>query len=220
MREKQVTAISIDRSSMTTPAVLGMLSGGVAWALLMLPGFSAGKGSYTSTLKGGAEIEISALTIIPGLIFGVIIGFLWHRYGRASTRAAFGYALASGIAYFLAFHVAFNMFDRLPGMLPEDAALVVSGIAAGVVGCCLLGVATVFLFGIPHQSALGLPVLIGGATGVLLPLINVFSDWDGGFLIFLAAWQGAYAASLAPVLRPAPTGTSAPSARSPVSPAV
>jgi hypothetical protein len=218
MREEQVTATPLDRSSAMAPAVFGMLSGGVAWALLMLPGFSAGKGSYTSTLKGGAEVEVSALSIIPGVIFGLIIGFLWHRRGKASARAAFGYALASGIAYFLAFHVAFNMFDRLPGVLPEDAALVVSGVAAGVVGCCLLGVASVFLFGIPYRSVLGLPVLIGGAAGALLPLINVFSNWDGGFLIFLTVWQGAYAASLAPVLRPAPTGTSAPPARSPVSP--
>jgi hypothetical protein len=218
MREERVTATPLDRSSATAPALFGMLSGGVAWALLMLPGFSAGKGSYTSTLKGGAEVDVSALSIIPGVIFGLIIGFLWHRRGKASARAAFGYALASGIAYFLAFHIAFNMFDRLPGMLPEDAALVVSGVAAGVVGCCLLGVASVFLFGIPYRSVLGLPVLIGGAAGALLPLINVFSNWDGGFLIFLTAWQGAYAASLAPVLRPAPTGTSAPPARSPVSP--
>jgi hypothetical protein len=197
----QITPGAADRSNVTTLALLGMLSAGVAWALIM---FTAGQGSYTRMLKVGGEIEVSTLTVLPGLIFGLIIGILWHRRGRASLGVVFGYALAAGVAYFLAFHVAFNVFDRASGLFRGEAALVVSGIAAGLVGSGLLGVATAYLLRAPYQSALGLPVLIGGAAGALLPLINMVSEWDGGFLFFLILWQGAYAASLAPLLHPGP----------------
>ena len=74
----------------------------------------------------------------------------------------------------------------------------VSGIIAGLVGCVLLGIATAYLLRVPYESALGVPVVVGGIAGGLLPLINVLNDW--GFMLFLGLWQGAYAASLAGLL--------------------
>jgi hypothetical protein len=190
-----------DRSNLATCAGLGMLSGGVAWVLVKL----LGNGSYTSVLKGGAVLEVNAFTVLPGLIFGLIIGFLWHRRGMISQLVVLGYALAAGVAFFLSFHIAFNIFDRLSGLsgpMREDAALVVSGIIAGLIACSFLGVVTAKVLRNPYQSALGLPVLVGGAAGALLPLINIFNEWDGGLLVFLVLWQGVYAAGLVRLLRP------------------
>ena len=118
-----------------------MLSGGAAWGLVKL----LGNGSYTSTLKGVAVLEVNTFTVLPGLIFGLIIGFLWHRRGMLSQLGVLGYALAAGVAFFLSFHIALNIFDRLSGLsgpMREDAALVVSGIIAGLIGCCFLGIVT------------------------------------------------------------------------------
>jgi hypothetical protein len=78
----------------------------------------------------------------------------------------------------------------------------VSGIIAGLIGCCFLGVVTAYLLRVPYRSALGLPVLVGSAAGALLPSINLFNEWDGGLLVFLVLWQGAYAAGLVRLLRP------------------
>src|SRR6202795_3753468 len=86
-----------DRSNLATYAALGMLSGGAAWGLVKL----LGNGSYTSTLKGVAVLEVNTFTVLPGLIFGLIIGFLWRRRGMLSQLGVLGYALAAGVAFFL-----------------------------------------------------------------------------------------------------------------------
>jgi len=118
-----------------------------------------------------------------------------------SRLGVLGYTVVAGVGYFISFHIAGNVFDRLSGRLREDVALVVSGIIAGVIGCCFLGVVTARVLRTPYQSALGLPVLVGGVAGAFLPLINLPGDW--GFLAFLVLWQGAYAAGLVRLL-PAP----------------
>ncbi|SRR6266568_5185289 len=188
-----------DRSNLVTCAGLGMLSGGIAWALIMLLGNDSSAG-----ILRGTQFEVSTLTVLPGLTFGLMIGVLWHRRETISRLGLLGYTLAAGAAYFISFHIAVNVFDRLSGSLRDDVALVVSGIIAGLIGCCFLGVVTAYLLRVPYQSALGLPVLVGGTVGAFLPLINLPSD--GGFLVFLVLWQGAYAASLVRLLRPATAG--------------
>ena len=189
--------IGTDRSNLATCAGLGMLSGGVAWVLTMLLGEDSSAG-----ILRGTPFEVSALTVVPGLTFGLVIGLLWRRRGMASKLGVLGYTVAAGVAYFISFHIAVNVFDRLSGLPGEDVALVVSGIIAGLIGCCVLGMVTAYLLRVPYQSALGLPVLVGGAAGAFLPLINLPGDW--GFLAFLVLWQGAYATGLVRLLRPAP----------------
>jgi hypothetical protein len=190
-----------DRSNLATLGVLGMLSGGVAWGLIMLIGALSAQDSYLSKLKGGNEIGIYEVRVLPGLIFGLVIGFLWHRRNMSSPRGVLGYALASTLAYFLAFEFALHTFDRWPGM-SENLSLALSGIIAGLIGCCVLGIATAFLFRISYQSALGLPVLMGTAAGALLPLINLDDAWGVSWLVFYVLWQGAYAASLVRLMQP------------------
>src|SRR5207248_2094488 len=153
-------------------------------------------GSYTATLRG-TNIEVSTLATLPGLIFGVLVGLLWRRRGIVSIASVLGYTLASTVAYYLAFHVAINMFDRLSGISAEHVALIVSGVSAGLLGSYVLGIATNHLLRVRHTSGRGLPVLVGSVAGTLVPLINAFDDWNGGFLLFLISWQGAYAAALA-----------------------
>jgi hypothetical protein len=181
-----------DRSDLASMGVLGMLSGVVAWGLMMLIDHS-----YLSTIKGSDEIGIFEVRVLPGLVFGLVIGFLWHRRGRVSHLGVLGYAIASSVAHLAAFEFALHTFDRWPGFT-ENLALALSGIIAGLIGCCILGTAVVFLLRVPFRSALGVPVLVGAALGVLLPLINLSGDRMGlGWLLFYVLWQGGYAASSA-----------------------
>jgi hypothetical protein len=179
--------MTLDRSNPATLGMLGLLSGGVAWGLIML----------TALLPSGTEVGADALRVVPGLAFGLIVGSLWRRRGMASRGVVLGYTLASGLAYFVAEQFALDMYDRLSGILPGDWRLALDGILAGLVGSCLLGLATVPLLRVPYPSALGWPVFAGGAAGAVLPLINLFEGWAGGYLLFFVVWQGAYAASLA-----------------------
>ena len=184
-----------DRSNLAICAGLGMLSGAAAWALIMLLGNNSSAG-----ILRGTQFEVSVLTVLPGLTFGLMIGLLWHRRGMASRLGLLEYTVAAGGAYFISFHIAVNVFNRLSGSLREDVALVASGIIAGLLGCCFLGVVTAHVLRMPYQSALGLPVVVGSSAGAFLPLINLPGDW--GFLAFLVLWQGAYAAGLVRLLRP------------------
>src|SRR5580704_18037157 len=137
--------MTIDSYNTATLCMLGLLSGGVAWGLIML----------TALLPGGTDVGADALRVVPGLAFGLIVGSLWHRRGMASGVVVLGYALASGLAYFVAEQFALDMYDRLSGILPGDWRLVLDGILAGRIGSGLLGVATVPLLRVPYASALG-----------------------------------------------------------------
>jgi hypothetical protein len=181
-----------DHSDLATLGVLGMISGAVAWGLIMLTDHS-----YLSTIKGSDEIGIIEIRALPGLVFGLVIGFLWHRRGVLSNLGVLGYVIASAVAHFAAFEFALHTFDRWPGVA-ENLALALSGIIAGLIGCCILGTAVVFLLRVPFRSALGVPVLVGAVLGALLPLINLSDDRLGlGWLLFYVLWQGGYAASSA-----------------------
>lgn len=180
----------MDRSTLATLGVLGMISGAVAWGVIMLS-----DGADLGRMKGGEQIGIFEVRVLPGLIFGLVIGSLWHRRGMISRRGVLGYAVASGVAHFVAVEFALHTFDRWPG-ISENLALALSGIIAGFIGCCVLGTAVFFLLRVPFRTALGVPVLVGTALGVLLPLINVGGDRMAlGWLFFYVLWQGGYAAS-------------------------
>jgi len=180
----------MERSTLATLGVLGMISGAAAWGLIMLS-----DGADLSRIKGGEQIGIFEVRVLPGLIFGLVIGFLWHRRGMISRWGVLGYAVASAVAHFVAFEFALHTFDQWPG-ISENLALALSSIIAGFIGCCLLGTAVFFLLRVPLRSALGVPVLVGAALGVLLPLINLNDDRMGlGWLFFYVLWQGGYAAS-------------------------
>jgi hypothetical protein len=166
------------------------MSGAVSWAIIMLT-----DGADLGRIKGGEQIGIFEVRVLPGLIFGLAIGFLWHRRGMISGRGLLGYGVASAVSHFVAFEFALHTFDQWPG-ISENLALALSGVIAGFIGCCLLGTAVVFLLRVRFRSALGVPVLVGAAFGVLLPLINLGDDHLGlGWLAFYVLWQGAYAAS-------------------------
>src|SRR5258708_2654297 len=171
-----------NRSNLPMLGVLGMLTGSAAWLLILL----TSDGMYVAHLRD-TTVELSSLSVLPGLIFGLTIGLRWFRDTMVSFASMLGYVVASTISYFLAFHVAINMFDRLSDLWGENATLIVSGMSAGLLGSYVLGLATSHLLHGGHASVRGLPVLVGTAAGALLPLINVFSDWNGGFLLFLVS---------------------------------
>lgn len=188
-----------DRSNSMTLAALGMFSGAAAWALV---NFTSDTGlRFEWTLFHGAIVFYPA-SVFPGLVFGLIIGVPLRRRGKVDGLRQLGFAAAAAFAYFCAFHVAFHVSDTFsPGdPLGDFVGLAASGIPAGLVGSLVLGLSMRLLFRAPSRLVLRLPVLVGGAAGALLGLI----EYDRTLLAFFVLWQGAYAASLAPLLRRAP----------------
>jgi hypothetical protein len=79
--------------------------------------------------------------------------------------------------------------------------ITVSGIPAGLAGSLVLGVLARALLQVPARLVLRRPVIVGTLAGALLGLGSI-DDHNGlGFLAFFVLWQGAYGASLAPMLQ-------------------
>jgi hypothetical protein len=197
-------AMTDGRSDTAILCALGALSGAVAWALISSAGES-GLPLAWSFFDGA--VELSPLSLLPGLVFGVIIGALLHRRGKASRSTHVWYVIAAGFAYFCAVHVAVRIPMYFPDALNfgESSDLIVSGIFAGLAGSFLLGAFTMRLLNAPGRLLLWVPLLVGTAAGALLGLTkHDHSRWGWTFLAFFVLWQGAYAASLAPLLRALP----------------
>lgn len=192
-----------DRASALTLAVLGMMSGAVAWKLI----------DASDHLGLNFDVEwfvflVLPISIFPGLVFGVVIGtLLWWR-GRLNGARLIGYAIASCVGYFAAFHVAFHIITGLSDD-KSVAGTIAGGVAAGLVGSLMLGWATMWLLRAKSRLALRLPVAIGTAFGALLAFVVDDGGEGLGWLAFFVLWQGGYAASLAPLLRPSEAATTA-----------
>ena len=182
-----------DRSNAIALGALGMLSGAAAWAFV----------NFASMVRG---TEFTALSVAPGLVFGLAIGLLLHHRRKVGGIRYVGYVAAAGLAYFCAYHVAFYVDQTFfTWGFPSGEVVVgfvVSGILAGLVGGLLLGLVTIRLLHVPARVALRWSVGVGGAAGALLGITtHDNTEWGWTYLAFFVLWQGAYAASLAPLLR-------------------
>ena len=177
-------------------------SGAAAWALVPLMDFA---GLHFGR-SGWDVLFIGPLNLVPGLVFGLVIGFLLRRRGGLGAARQVGYVLAAGLGYFAAVHIAIYSGGEL-ARLPFPAALLIRGMLGGLAGSVLLGVLTVWLLRVPAALALRWPVVTGSVAGGLLSLFALDDHSEGASLLeaillaFFVLWQGAYAASLAPLLR-------------------
>ena len=175
-------------------ALLGFVSGGVSWALVNFADEWHLKFEYE-----GYGLELLPVGVYPGLVFGLLFGGFLRFAAGTSWPRTIGYVVASGVAYFAAFHTAFYLIATIDDH-GEVLTTIASGIPAGLVGSVVLGVLSAFLLRIPGRLVLRRPVIIGTVAGALLGL-GSFDDHNGlGFLAFFVLWQGAYGASLAPMV--------------------
>ncbi len=168
-------------------ALLGAISGAVATVLLMaLPA--------RWKIEIGDFLVFSSLSIMAGLVFGIVFGALLRVRGLANTQAALLYAAASTAAYFVAVNLAFQLFDTVKEVWQL-------GLIAGLVGAgCLTALAAWLL---PFARRIGPCALMLTAGCLLGALLEFPVRGDGGFgdwLLFYGAWQAGYAAAFATAL--------------------
>jgi uncharacterized membrane protein (UPF0136 family) len=167
-------------------AVLGAASGIATVAILSL------KPDWQISIPGG--LEIWPLSVVPGLVFGFVIGLALLQLGRASPLAFAGYVIAATLCNFAAVTL---VTDVLAEILDSSW---VAGIIAGLFGSACLTACTMVLLPIARKAGPAvLTVLAGGALGALLgPAVagkGLF--W---WFVFYGVWQAGYAASLATAL--------------------
>ncbi len=168
-------------------AVIGTASGAVTTGLLMaLP--------ERWKIEIGDFLVLSPLSIVAGLVFGVIFGTFLRYLGLATPRAAALYALAATLSYFLAVNLALHLVDRLE-------AIWQLGLIAGLVGAACLTALAAWL--LPFVRRIGPCVLMLAASCLLGALLEVALSDDGSFwntLLLFAPWQAGYATAFATAL--------------------
>ena len=168
-------------------ALLGAASGAVTTGLLMaLPAHWK--------IEIGDVLVFSSLSIVAGLVFGMVFGALLRVRGLAETRAALLYAAAATAAYFVAVNLAFHLVDAV-----EEVWQL--GLIAGLAGAgCLTALAAWLL---PFARRIGPCAMMLTAGCLLGALLEFPVRGDGGFwdwLLFFVPWQAGYAAAFATAL--------------------
>jgi hypothetical protein len=187
-------------------AILGAVSGCLSWGLLAL--FEA-IGLNFALLRGGDLPIVTPLSIVPGLVFGAFFGAVLLRAWPLRGGRFLLYMLAAGIGYLAAFHTAYFSViwfaeagrQGIPGWL----VWMFGGVLGGFAGSAILGVASKLLLRSPASRVFRMSVIAGTVAGGLLLLMSLDiegHDFPKSLLAFFALWQGAYAASLAPLLQP------------------
>lgn len=168
-------------------ALLGAISGAVATALLYVdPNWSVRVLSW---------LTLAPISSIPGLVFGLIVGLALLRRGLAGPGRYCAYVAASTLSYFAAATLAMEVLADI-----LDSNLII-GLIAGLFGsACLTGLSALMFPSVrklwPYLLMLGAGCLLGGLLALPMDGPDTFLSW----LIFYAAWQAGYAASLATAL--------------------
>ncbi len=168
-------------------ALLGAVSGSVATTLNSL---------LSETILRLFEwqpfesLGLSPGIAVPGLVFGVIIGWALYRGGHAGPRAFAAYVAASTVSYLAAFNLALGVYDY-------TGSIWLTGMIAGLFGsACLTGLAAWMFPFVRQFRPFALMLVAGCALGALLGIGGGF--WWG--LVFYTAWQAGYAAAFATAL--------------------
>lgn len=176
--------------------LLGALSGAIATVAIFVPlWLGINKSLELSLNVGGFDILLSPMSLVPGLVFGLIVGHALRREGLALGGRYVIYIAAAGLSYFLAVQLTLIVLVDLL----ENIVLV--GVAAGAFGATLLAAATAAL--IPdfrRRKPLIAMILSGAALGATLYLAIAGNHFLGWLLMF-APWQAGYAAAMATALK-------------------
>ncbi len=182
--------ILAERNTVVEFAGLGALSGAITTGLLIsLPDIL--------NIESGDPLIISPLSIVAGLVFGIIFGTYLRYLRLASAWVAVLYAAASTVSYFVAVNIAIRLHEYI-----ATAALI--GAIVGLIGATCLTAAAALL--LPFARRVQPCVLMLTAGGFLGVLFAAPARGDGGFLnwlILFVSWQAGYAAAFATALPPA-----------------
>ena len=167
-------------------ALLGAVSGIATVAILLL------NPDWHLTMPGG--VDLRPLSVVPGLVFGFVIGLAFYARGRASLAAFLGYMLAVTFANYAAVTLT---TDYLVDVINAGW---LAGIVAGLFGAACLAAFTVALLPVARKPRpVVLTLLAGAGLGALLGPVIAAEGLIWWFL-FYGLWQSACAASLATAL--------------------
>lgn len=184
-------------------AALGALSGTLATLAIFIPQWLGVYDFLEFEFSGaGLELNVSPLSVAPGLVFGLLVGHALRRRGLAPGGRYPAYIASAGLSYFLTVQIAMTaLFDLMDDILAIGAV-------AGAIGAALLGAATAAMMPqFRNSTPLGSMVLAGAILGLFLwwPIAAGDEQFFGWLLLF-APWQAGHAAAMATAFAAGDTG--------------
>lgn len=173
----------IDTKTTTAFAGLGATSGVAATGIIeLLDG--------QPSLWIGERLLLAPISLVPGLVFGVVIGIALFRRQRLTPATLAAYVVAATLSYFAAFTLALNIDPR--GVQP-----LIDGPIAGLMGGALLaGLGAALMPSARGRRGLSAMAGAGCVLGVLL-WVAFTGDSFWSWALFFGLWQMGYAAALA-----------------------
>ncbi len=183
----------VDTSRAARWAGLGAVSGLCATLSIFVPQWIGIYGDVKFNL-GPVGLFVSPLSLGPGLVFGLIVGYALRRAGLAGGWRYPGYIAASTIAYFAAVQLSLNVLvDALDN-------IVAVGIIAGLSGAALLTAMSAALMpAFRRRRPIIATIAAGGILGALL-IVPIEQEQFLYWLALYAPWQAGYAAAMATAL--------------------
>ena len=141
---------------------------------------------------------------VPGLMFGIVIGFALVRLGHTTVLRGAVFALGATAACFIAF-LAYFVIPATGPLIDRMPAYPVAGLVASALGSLLIAITAAALFPVVRNyRTMFLVVVVGGMLGIVsdlsVPIVSDFGSgivWRLGAVAFYAVWQGAVAGALA-----------------------
>jgi hypothetical protein len=187
-------SISIERVRIVAFfALIGAVSGAVGYFLVGGAVGIFGGGFFHA--KGGVSLP-NPTFVLPGLVFGLIVGFFLRRRGQAAPSRYWGFVATSTISYFAAWTAGGQIVDAVDDLLVTVLAAFLLGAALQMAFCSWLF--RFFRRPVPCVLMLCAGCLPAAILGVV-ELLGVDSD-ALSLIVVLALWQPGYAASLATAL--------------------
>lgn len=180
----------IDRKPTAGFAGLGALSGFAATGIIEL---LDGRPSFWI----GERLLLAPISLVPGLVFGAVIGVALLRRRRLTPATMIAYVVAATLSYFAAFTLAFNLD-------PNGGRPLVDGPIAGLFGGALLAALGAALMPSARgRRGLVIMAVAGCVLGALL-WVAFAGDSFWSWALFFGLWQAGYAAALAQAFDRAP----------------
>ncbi len=130
-------------------------------------------------------------SLVPGLVFGVIVGLALTRRGLLVVWSYAAYVVASTLSYLAALTLAVQV------LADAFESMIAVGLVAGLFGSACLSALSALMMPFVRQTKPCLFMLLAGC--LLGGLLRIPDEFDVLFswMFFFAAWQAGYAAALA-----------------------
>lgn len=147
-------------------------------------------GSMHLLLKA-VEVTISPLSLGPGLVFGLIVGYALRRRGLAGGWRYPAYAAAATLSYFAAVQLTLGyLVDAVDNLF-------VDGMIAGLFGAGLLTALSAALMPVFRRVRPCVAMIVAGTVLGALLVTPIAGGEFFGWLALFAPWQAGFAAAMA-----------------------